>query len=211
MTADVELHVQVGVLAPGARLERELPVRLLRDAAGVEREVRDGELLPGGKVAVRDRRAVDVDAGDVEGDRLAALLFALLGLFFRRLARRFLLLQQVAEVERAVLVAHHVGLQAGDADAVDDRLPAQQRHQLHRGVRGVERQERLARVLLGKGHPRDLGTQARPEREPDVALQLERAPGFFLHHALDLALVAVGVESHREHRHPDYREKQQPT
>src|SRR6185503_8470635 len=172
---------------------------VLRDAAGLELHVLQQVFLPRLEVAVVDRGALDVDAADVEHHRRGLLFRLLLRRFGRRLLRR-VALGQVGEVEAAILALDDVRLEAGELDRVDDVLPVQEGHQLHRRVRVFEGDEVLARALLREAHPRDLGAEARPERHLDVALDGEGAAGLFLGEALDVALVAIGVEGEREDR-----------
>src|SRR5437762_3397142 len=95
-----ELALDARFVEPGGEVEvgeLDLALSVPRDAAGVELQVAQGDLLPGASVAVSNRRAVDVDAGDVKAHR-RRLFFplgpGLLGLAF----------QQVAEVVAPVLV-----------------------------------------------------------------------------------------------------------
>src|SRR6185503_20833582 len=99
---------------------------VLADAAGGELEIADRVFLAGLEVAVGDSGLVDFDAGDVEGDRRTAPALVFLRGFC--LGRRLpgLCFEEVAEIEGPVLVLDDVGLEARDADAVDDDLPAQQ-------------------------------------------------------------------------------------
>ena len=118
-------------------------------------------------------------------------------------------LHQVAEVELAVLLLDHDGLEAGNPDAVYDHAAVDERHERHRRVRRVERQELLVARVFREGDAVDLGAEGRPERHLQVAFQAERAAGFLLRQGLDLALVAVGIEGQRENGRPQDQKDQQ--
>src|SRR6185295_7985070 len=128
------------------------------DLAGRELQVRDRQLLAARLVDVGERRAVDLNAADVESNRLAALVLSLLGLFlglFLRLllveglALRFRLwLHQVAEIEAPVFLLDDGRLELGDADAVDDRLTLKQWQHGDRGMRLVDSEELLIAASL---------------------------------------------------------------
>ena len=73
-------------------------------------------------------------------------------------------------------------------------------------MRAVEAQELLLWIALGERHPVDVRTKARPDRDLQIALELECPAGTVLHQPLDLALVAVRIERGGENRHREDQE-----
>src|SRR6185503_3723526 len=168
--------------------------------AGVELEIVEGDLLAGIEVAVAHGRALHRYAGDVEFHRSAAGRGLLVRLLVFLVRRRLVagLLDQVLEVEAPVLALDDLRLDAAQAHAVDNDVAAQKREERDGGVGRFERKELLARVALRKDYARDLGPQARIERQLERSFKLQRSPGALLDDALDVVLVAVRVEGRSE-------------
>src|SRR6185436_19617425 len=91
---------------------------------------------PGGLVAIRNLHLLHVYFGQAQIGRLFRLLVLALGL------------HEIREIHRAVLAAHHVGLQSGELERLDGDLAGKQRHHAHRDLGRIERQEQLVAAWL---------------------------------------------------------------
>src|SRR6185436_17170723 len=95
---------------------------------------------------------------------------------------------EVLKIEAPVLALDDLRLDPGEPHAVDDHFSAQEREQRDRGVGGVERKKLLAGGARRKDYARDLGAQARIERQLERSFKLQRAAGALLDDALDVVL-----------------------
>ena len=169
---------------PSPARELELAARLVGDPAGGELEAGDGEFLAG-----RRGRGSSPPSARPSPSRCRRPPAPPPPFFFgsrRRLLR--LALEQVVEVEACPSLSFTMlALSPDTRTPSTTAAPRRQRHQRHRHLRRLDGQELLvAAALFGEGHPGDLGAQARPERQLEVAGQLEGAAGLLLHQPLDL-------------------------
>jgi hypothetical protein len=155
---------------------------------------------------VGDRGVLDRYAGDIELDRLTRLFVLRRRLGGGLFARAF---DQVLKIEAAVLVLDDLRLEAAQAHPVHDHLAPDKREQGDRDLCAIERQELLVCGTLRKGYAGDLGAQAGIERKLQRSFKLEGAAGALFHDALDVVLVAIGIERHGEDDRRSHHEEDQ--
>ena len=163
-----------------------------RNAAGAE--------IQFGQRVLRARRVVDISNGRILERHVINIDLDRRPLAFRRRRRGLVAARQIVDAELAVLAAHQVGAQIFDLDGVDHQLFRQQRHQLQRYAKILDPGKLLLAAKLRQRRFAEDRAYAREQRQLDVAIQLERALGLFLHRLHNLRLVLIGIESRRDIR-----------
>ncbi|OIQ82508.1 hypothetical protein GALL_356970 [mine drainage metagenome] len=145
--------------------------------AGVEFQVADDQVAIGHLVGQVEGGVGDLDAIDIEFDRLG-----------------FPLAHQVVEVGAAVLETDDVGMQAVDPDRIHHQLFFQQWQHGQEYLCAFHAGELLAAVMFGQGDLAKVCAQLGPEGEFDVTFDVQRALLLVLHQLDDQRFVIVGVE-----------------
>jgi hypothetical protein len=155
---------------------------------GLEVQLRQRVFRPRRCVGIADRGIRDLDPRDIDLEVCSAVFRRRRSLCGRRTG-------EIVDVELAVLRLHDARAQPPDPHRVHNRLARQQRNQLQRDAHFFHRREFPVARALGQRGLADLRSDAGPEREPDVALELEGALRPLLHGMHHLRLVLIGIKS----------------